>query len=197
MDTNLVLPLGPDRCRVVFDFYFADTEGGRRAVHREQHRGGAPGAAGGRGHLRGGAARAAAAARIAGPFSVKREAAGITSISCWRGGCRRARRRKQGNERSGENPPIACARIGLFYGLAAYVLWGIVPIYFKAIRAGLPRGRNAGPPHRLVGRASCGRAGRYGSSKQLVGRFCDLQAINCSCSAPSLSPATGTFTSIA
>ena len=23
MDTNLVLPLGPDRCRVVFDFYFA------------------------------------------------------------------------------------------------------------------------------------------------------------------------------
>ena len=27
MDTNLVLPLGPDRCRVVFDFCFADTEG--------------------------------------------------------------------------------------------------------------------------------------------------------------------------
>jgi choline monooxygenase len=27
MDTNLVLPLGPDRCRVVFDFYFADTDG--------------------------------------------------------------------------------------------------------------------------------------------------------------------------
>jgi choline monooxygenase len=25
MDTNLVLPLGPDRCRVVFDFYFADS----------------------------------------------------------------------------------------------------------------------------------------------------------------------------
>jgi choline monooxygenase len=25
MDTNLVLPLGPDRCRVVFDFYFAET----------------------------------------------------------------------------------------------------------------------------------------------------------------------------
>ena len=24
MDTNLVLPLGVDRCRVVFDFYFAD-----------------------------------------------------------------------------------------------------------------------------------------------------------------------------
>jgi choline monooxygenase len=24
MDTNLVVPLGPDRCRVVFDFYFAD-----------------------------------------------------------------------------------------------------------------------------------------------------------------------------
>jgi choline monooxygenase len=27
MDTNLVLPLGTDRCRVIFDFYFADTEG--------------------------------------------------------------------------------------------------------------------------------------------------------------------------
>jgi choline monooxygenase len=27
MDTNLVLPLGPDRCRVVFDFYFANTDG--------------------------------------------------------------------------------------------------------------------------------------------------------------------------
>src|SRR5262249_15921831 len=27
MDTNLVLPLGPDPCRVVFDFYFAQTEG--------------------------------------------------------------------------------------------------------------------------------------------------------------------------
>jgi choline monooxygenase len=25
MDTNLVLPLGPDRCRVIFDFYFAET----------------------------------------------------------------------------------------------------------------------------------------------------------------------------
>lgn len=25
MDTNLVLPLGPERCRVLFDFYFADT----------------------------------------------------------------------------------------------------------------------------------------------------------------------------
>jgi choline monooxygenase len=27
MDTNLVLPLGPDRCRVVFEFFFARTEG--------------------------------------------------------------------------------------------------------------------------------------------------------------------------
>jgi phenylpropionate dioxygenase-like ring-hydroxylating dioxygenase large terminal subunit len=27
MDTNLVLPLGPDACRVVFDFYFADADG--------------------------------------------------------------------------------------------------------------------------------------------------------------------------
>jgi choline monooxygenase len=32
MDTNLVLPLGPGRCRVLFDFYFADVESeqGRR-----------------------------------------------------------------------------------------------------------------------------------------------------------------------
>ncbi|MGE3780898.1 MAG: SRPBCC family protein, partial [Pirellulaceae bacterium] len=27
MDTNQVLPLGPDRCRVIFEFYFAATEG--------------------------------------------------------------------------------------------------------------------------------------------------------------------------
>ncbi len=27
MDTNLVLPLGPDRCKVLFDYYFADTAG--------------------------------------------------------------------------------------------------------------------------------------------------------------------------
>src|SRR5262249_18829351 len=27
MDTNLVLPLGPERCRVVFDFWFADNKG--------------------------------------------------------------------------------------------------------------------------------------------------------------------------
>jgi choline monooxygenase len=27
MDTNLVLPLGPHRCRVIFDFFFANTQG--------------------------------------------------------------------------------------------------------------------------------------------------------------------------
>jgi choline monooxygenase len=27
MDTNRVLPLGPDRCRVIFDFYFANVDG--------------------------------------------------------------------------------------------------------------------------------------------------------------------------
>ena len=27
MDTNLVLPLGPDRCRVIFDFYFTQIDG--------------------------------------------------------------------------------------------------------------------------------------------------------------------------
>jgi choline monooxygenase len=29
MDTNVVLPLGPDRCRVLIDFYFGDLEGER------------------------------------------------------------------------------------------------------------------------------------------------------------------------
>jgi len=27
MDTNVVLPVGPERCRVLIDFYFADLEG--------------------------------------------------------------------------------------------------------------------------------------------------------------------------
>jgi choline monooxygenase len=31
MDTNLVLPLGPNRCKVVFDFYFADVSADRDA----------------------------------------------------------------------------------------------------------------------------------------------------------------------
>jgi len=26
LQTNVVIPLGPDRCRVVFDYYYADTE---------------------------------------------------------------------------------------------------------------------------------------------------------------------------
>src|SRR5262249_42622035 len=30
MDTNLVLPLGPDRCRVIFDFYFDQADGPAR-----------------------------------------------------------------------------------------------------------------------------------------------------------------------
>ncbi len=33
MDTNLVLPLGTERCRVVFDFYFADTEGDKERAY--------------------------------------------------------------------------------------------------------------------------------------------------------------------
>ena len=28
MDTNVVLPMGPERCKVIFDFYFAQREGG-------------------------------------------------------------------------------------------------------------------------------------------------------------------------
>src|SRR5262249_2267590 len=36
MDTNLVLPLGPDRCRVVFDFFFAQTEGEAAARYMQE-----------------------------------------------------------------------------------------------------------------------------------------------------------------
>lgn len=35
MDTNLVLPLGTDKCQVIFDFYFADTGGASRS-HNEK-----------------------------------------------------------------------------------------------------------------------------------------------------------------
>ena len=35
MDTNLVLPLGVDRCLVQFDFYFADVSDGTRAANAE------------------------------------------------------------------------------------------------------------------------------------------------------------------
>jgi len=34
MDTNVVYPLGPDRCRVVFDFYFPITDAGLEAEER-------------------------------------------------------------------------------------------------------------------------------------------------------------------
>lgn len=35
MDTNLVRPLGIDRCEVIFDFYFAETRAASQAHHRE------------------------------------------------------------------------------------------------------------------------------------------------------------------
>jgi choline monooxygenase len=35
MDTNLVLPLGMDRCAVIFDYYFADTSAAAEARHKE------------------------------------------------------------------------------------------------------------------------------------------------------------------
>ena len=38
MDTNLVLPLGVDRCAVVFDYYFADTSAAAEARNRESIR---------------------------------------------------------------------------------------------------------------------------------------------------------------
>ena len=36
MDTNVVFPLGPDRCRVVIDFYFAQTEGSEARAFAER-----------------------------------------------------------------------------------------------------------------------------------------------------------------
>lgn len=36
MDTNLTLPLGPDRCRVIFDFYFTDVESEEARRFNEQ-----------------------------------------------------------------------------------------------------------------------------------------------------------------
>ncbi len=35
MDTNLVLPLGPDKCLVLFDFFFADTSPEREQYNSE------------------------------------------------------------------------------------------------------------------------------------------------------------------
>jgi choline monooxygenase len=35
MDTNLVLPMGPDKCAVVFDYYFADTSRAAESHNRE------------------------------------------------------------------------------------------------------------------------------------------------------------------
>ncbi len=35
MDTNLVLPLGEDRCEVIFDFFFADTSPSREQLNAE------------------------------------------------------------------------------------------------------------------------------------------------------------------
>jgi len=35
MDTNLVLPIDVDHCRVIFDFYFADVSDGRRAYNEQ------------------------------------------------------------------------------------------------------------------------------------------------------------------
>jgi choline monooxygenase len=36
MDTNLVLPMGPQRCRVIFDFYFSHSEGPEAAAYIEE-----------------------------------------------------------------------------------------------------------------------------------------------------------------
>ena len=38
MDTNLVLPLGVDKCAVIFDYYFADTSTAAKARNKESIR---------------------------------------------------------------------------------------------------------------------------------------------------------------
>mgnify|MGYP003693596127 CR=1 FL=1 len=38
MDTNLVIPVDVDHCRVVFDFYFSDVSDARRELQRAEHR---------------------------------------------------------------------------------------------------------------------------------------------------------------
>ena len=35
MDANLVLPLGPDKCAVVFDYYFGDISAAAESYNRE------------------------------------------------------------------------------------------------------------------------------------------------------------------
>ncbi len=35
MDTNLVIPLDTDHCRVIFDFYFDDVSDARRAINEQ------------------------------------------------------------------------------------------------------------------------------------------------------------------
>ena len=56
MDTNLVLPLGQEKCLVVFDFFFGDTS---PRVQRGERCGQRPGAGGGCGYLRVSTARLA------------------------------------------------------------------------------------------------------------------------------------------
>jgi len=38
MDTNLVLPRGPDQCEVIFDFYFADVSPAAEEFNRDSVR---------------------------------------------------------------------------------------------------------------------------------------------------------------
>ena len=88
MDTNLVLPLGPDRCRIVFDFFFAATEetfirDSIAVAHQVQMEDA--------GDLRGSAARPRLAATPPAASVCGARRRGITFIRCWGGGCRRDR----------------------------------------------------------------------------------------------------------
>ena len=148
MDTNLVLPLGVDRCRVVFDFYFAagtDEEFVRDSVAvadqvqaedvgicEEVQRG------------------LNSRSYVTGP--VQREAGerrATTSTSCWGSGCgefangaalaRRwttSRLTRPFAERRYRwvSIPGRVYRAGLLFGLIAYVWWGLVPLYFRQVK---------------------------------------------------------------
>ena len=60
-------------------------------------------------------------------------------------------------------------RSGLLLGLGAYLLWGVMPLYFKALAAG-PADRDRRPPDRLVaglpGGAGHGLAALAGDSRR-------------------------------
>ena len=65
------------------------------------------------------------------------------------------------------------------FGAAAYVLWGMFPLYWTAPRAGR-RGGAPGPPGHLVGRRDGGRSWRSGVAGRPCSRWCATGVRSCS-----------------